>query len=227
MKSNAFRRCSVILPVVAVAVSIAVSGCQSTAARLAAGKPEQLPDRAMPSDGEVALERAVSLATEERHSEARRVLDPLLERDPDNTRARLLHGVLRAREGRVSHAIEIFEKLKNDNPDMSEPYNNLAVLYAVEGRLDDARRILLESLEHGPDAITYASLGEVYTKLAREANERARELDAGILASSNREATPVAENFETSAGLAQTDPRENDAQSRPSVVEPRRTAPEP
>ena len=110
---------------------------------------------------------------------------------------------------------------------MSEPYNNLAVLYAVEGRLDDARRILLESLEHAPDAITYASLGEVYTKLAREANERARELDAGILTSPNREATPVTENSETSAGLAQTDPRKNDTQSRHSVVELRRTAPEP
>ena len=181
----------------------------------------------MPSDGEDALEHAVSLTADGRHSEARKVLDPLLERDPGNTRARLLHGVLRAREGRVNDAIGIFEKLKKDNPGMSEPYNNLAVLYTVEGRLDDARRILLESLEHGPDAITYASLGEVYTKLAREANERARELDAGIPESSNREAAAITENSGTSAGLAPTDPRENDTQLRPSVVEPRRTAPEP
>ena len=181
----------------------------------------------MSSDAENALGHALSLAGEERHSEARKVLEPLLERDPDNTRARLLHGVLRAREGQVSHAIEIFEKLKKDNPDLSEPYNNLAVLYAVEGRLDDARKILLESLERGPDAITYASLGEVYTKLARDANERARELEAGILASRNREATPVTENSETSAGLAQTDPRRNDTYSRQSLVEPLRMAPEP
>ena len=154
----------------------------------------------MPSDGEDAFGRALSLATEERHSEAREVLDPLLERDPDNTRARLLHGVLRAREGRVGDAIEIFERLKKDNPDRPEPYNNLAVLYTVEGRLDDARRVLLESLERRPHPITYASLGEVYTKLARDANERARELDAGILTSPNRAATPGTGNPGTSAG---------------------------
>ena len=192
-----------------------------------AGQTEQPPGRAVPSDAENALDRALSLAAEERHSDARKVLEPLLERDPDNTRARLLHGVLRAREGQVSHAIEIFEKLKKDNPDLSEPYNNLAVLYAVEGRLDDARRILLESLEREPDAITYASLGEVYTKLARDANQRARELNAGILASPNRKATAVTGNSEMSAGLAQTTPRENDTHSRQSLVEPRRAAPDP
>ena len=205
MKLNALLRCPVIVPVAALAVSISVSGCQSTAVRHVAGRTDQPPEQAMPSAGEDALGRALSLATEERHSEAREILDPLLERDPDNTRARLLHGVLRAREGRVKDAIEIFEQLKRDNPDMPESYNNLAVLYTVEGRLDDARKILLESLERRPDPITYASLGEVYTKLARDANERARELDAGVLTSPNRATTPVAESSETSADLLQKD----------------------
>ena len=185
------------------------------------------PDQAMPSDGEGAFERALLLAAEERNSEAREVLDPLMQRDPDHTRARVLHGVLRAREGRVGHAIEIFETLRRDNPDMSEPYNNLAVLYAVEGRLDDARKILLESLERRPDAVTYANLGEVYAKLANEANERARELDAGVVASLNQEAAPVSANSQASAGPAQTDPREGDTQSGRSVMEPHRTASEP
>ena len=204
MKLNALLRCPVIVPVAALAVSISVSGCQSTAARHIAGKIDQPPGQAVPSDGEDALGRALSLAIEERHSEAREILDPLLERDPGNTRARVLHGVLRAREGRVKDAIEVFEQLKRDNPDMPEPYNNLAVLYTVEGRLDDARRVLLESLERRPDPITYASLGEVYTKLARDANERARELDAGVLTSANRKAISGIGSSDTSAGLAQT-----------------------
>lgn len=204
MKSNALWRCPVIVPVAALAVSISASGCQSTATRHTAAKADQPPEQAVAFDGENALGRALSLATEERHAEAREILDPLLERDPDSTRARLLHGVLRAREGRVGDAIEIFEQLKKDNPDLSEPYNNLAVLYAVEGRLDDARRVLLESLKRRPDAITYASLGEVYTKLARDANERARELDAAVLTSPNREATPVIGNSETPADLVHT-----------------------
>ena len=190
-------------------------------------KTELPPDQAMPSDGEDAFERALLLAAEERNSEAREVLDPLLQRDPGHTRARVLHGVLRAREGRVGHAIEIFETLRRDNPDMSEPYNNLAVLYAVEGRLDDARKILLESLERRPDAVTYANLGEVYAKLANEANERARELDAGVVASLNQEPAPVSANSQASAGPAQTDPREGDTQSVRSVMEPYRTASEP
>ena len=205
MKFNALLRCPVIVAVAALAVSISVSGCQSTAVRQIAGKTDQPPGEALPSAGEDALGRALSLATEERHLEAREILDPLLEQDPDNTRARLLHGVLRAHEGRVADAIEIFEQLKRDNPDLPEPYNNLAVLYTVEGRLDDARRVLLESLERRPDPITYASLGEVYTKLARDANERARELDAGVLSSSNRATTRVAGSSETSADLLQTD----------------------
>ena len=180
----------------------------------------------MPSDADGAFERALLLAAEERDSKAREVLDPLLQRDPDHTRARLLHGVLRAREGRVSHAIEIFETLRHDNPDMFEPYNNLAVLYTVEGRLDDARKILLESLERRPDAVTYANLGEVYAKLAHDANERARELDAGVVASLNQEAAPVSAISEASADPAQTGPRSVDARSGRSFGEPQRAASE-
>ena len=123
------------------------------------------------------FEQALSLASEKRYAEAREVLDPLLMREPGHPRARLLHGILRARSGRVSEAIDIFEALRRDHPDMSEPYNNLAVLYAVDGRLDDARQTLLAALERRPDAVVYANLGDVYTKLARRAYQQAREFD--------------------------------------------------
>ena len=228
MSSNAFRRCPVILSIAAVVVSISVSGCQSTTAPQVAVKTEPSPDQAMTSGDKDAFELALSLAAEERHSEAREVLDPLLQRNPDHARARVLDGVLRAREGRVRHAIEIFETLRREKPDMSEPYNNLAVLYAVERRLDDARKILLESLERRPDAVTYANLGEVYAKLANDANERARELDTGIVASLNREAGPVSASSQTAVGPAQTGPREDETRSGQPVVEPRRieSAPE-
>ena len=131
------------------------------------------------ASGDEAFERALSLAAEKRYSDAREVLDPLLEREPGHRRGRLLHGVLRARAGRVGEAIDIFVALRRDHPEMSEPYNNLAVLYAVEGRLEDAREILLATLERQPDAVVYANLGDVYTKLARRAYQQARELEAG------------------------------------------------
>ena len=227
MRPKALRRCSVIFFVVIVMVSISISGCESTTARPVAVKTDPPSDHAMPTDGEDAFERALLLAAAERDSEAREVLDPLLQRNPDHARARVLHGVLRAREGRVGDAIEIFETLRRDAPDMSEPYNNLAVLYTVEGRLDDARKILLESLERRPDAVTYANLGEVYAKLANDANERARELDAGVVASPSREATPVSASSQATTGPAQTEPREGDARPGRLVAEPHRAVAEP
>ena len=227
MKPKALRRCSVIFFVAIVMVSISISGCESTTARPVAVKTDPPSGHVMPSGGEDAFERALLLAAAERDSQAREVLDPLLRRNPHHARARVLHGVLRAREGRVGDAIEIFETLRREAPDMPEPYNNLAVLYTVEGRLDDARKILLESLERRPDAVTYANLGEVYAKLAHDANERARELDAGVVASPSQEATPVSASSQATAGPAQTEPREGDAHAGRPVAEPHLAAAEP
>ena len=129
------------------------------------------------------LERAISLANEERYAEARDALDPLLEHDSMHPWARLLDGILLAREGRVGEAIEIFDRLRRDHPDMSEPWNNLAVLQAAEGRLEDARETLLAALGRRPSAIGYANLGDVYSSLAERAYVRSRELggDSGAV----------------------------------------------
>ena len=133
------------------------------------------------------IDRVTALATEDRLAEARRVLDPLLARDADHPRLRLLDGVLRAQEGRVREAIEIFDRLRGDHPEMSEPWNNLAVLYAAEGRIDEAREALLAALEREPSAAGYANLGEIHAKLARRAWQRARELAAREKAGRRRE----------------------------------------
>ena len=145
---------------------------------LAFGAFAALASSAMARSDQV-LDRAIELTSEQRYSEAREVLDSVLERRPDYSYARLLHGILRARAGRLAEAIEVFEQLRDDHPDMPEPYNNLAVLYAVHGRLDDARKILIAILERQPNAVAYANLGDVYAGLARRAYEHARELDPG------------------------------------------------
>ena len=129
------------------------------------------------SHGEGPFERALELASEKRYPEARDVLAPLLEREPDHPRARLLDGILHARAGKLNAAAEVFEALRRDHPDMPEPYNNLAVIHALQGRLDDARTTLLAVLQRRPDAVAYANLGDVYTVLARRAHQRARELE--------------------------------------------------
>lgn len=177
------------------------------------------------------FERALSLASEKRYAEAREVLDPLLEREPGNPRARLLHGILRVRAGRVPEAIDIFEALRRDHPDMSEPYNNLAVLYAVEGRLDDARTTLIAALERGPDAVVYANLGDVYTKLARRAYGKARDLDPGATLSGREmdTALPLAESgaSSTRAPEAVTEPPEAPPLSIAAAAKPPDAAADP
>ena len=122
------------------------------------------------------FEQVLALVVQERYSEARRQLDPLLQLDPTRPRLRLVHGILRAREGRPGDAIAIFERLRDDQPHMFEPYNNLAVLYADQDRLDAARGALIAALERRPEPVVYANLGDVYTRLARRAYARAREI---------------------------------------------------
>ena len=131
------------------------------------------------SSGE-ALDRAISLASEQRYGQARTVLAPVLARDPGHPLGRVLDGVLRAHEGRIGEAIEIFEGLRRDHPDMPEPWNNLAVLYAAEGRFDEARETLVTALAQRPSAIGYANLGDIYSTLARHAHARARELGSDV-----------------------------------------------
>lgn len=134
------------------------------------------PDTAR-ADDEV-IERVLSLVAQERYSDARAVLAPLLEREPEAPRVWLMHGILRSREGNAGEAIAIFESLRTDRPDMFEPHNNLAVLYAEQGRLDAAREALLAALERKSDAVAYANLGDVYMRLADRAYARAREVGA-------------------------------------------------
>lgn len=135
------------------------------------------------------IEEALSLIAQQRHDEAREVLDSLIERDPDEAGVRLLMGILRAREGNFIEAISMFEDLRSDFPGMFETHNNLAVLYAELGRLDDARGALIAALELRPDAVVYANLGDVYTRLAQRAYARARQLSTDPAAASQPGAT--------------------------------------
>ncbi len=131
------------------------------------------PGAAPAADG---VDEVLALVQQERYAEAREMIDPLLRRDPDQPRVRLIDGILTAREGHPTESIAIFERLRDDHPDMFEPYNNLAVLYAQQDRLDDALGALLAASERKPDAVVYANLGDIYTRLARRAYERARDV---------------------------------------------------
>ena len=126
------------------------------------------------------VDRALSLVSQKKYTEARALLEPMLRREPNAPRVRLLNGILLAREGKSREAAAIFERLRRERPDMFEPYNNLAVLYAEQGRLDDAREVLLAALERRPDPVAYANLGDVYMRLADRAYSRARDVRGGL-----------------------------------------------
>ena len=145
------------------------------------------------------IEEALSLVAQQRHDEAREVLDSLLARDPNAPGVRLLLGILRAREGNFTEAVSVFEDLRSDFPDMFEAQNNLAVLYAELGRLDDARGALIAALELRPDAVVYANLGDVYTRLAQGAYARARQLGTDSAAASPPVPEPAAQPADTAA----------------------------
>ena len=125
------------------------------------------------------LNRAISLAAEERYEEARQLLDPLLEREQLSPQARLLDGILHVYEGSRGEATAVFGALTRNHPDLFEAHNNLAVLYAEEGRLDEALATLLAILERRQESVGYQNLGDIYVQLARLAYARGRELGSG------------------------------------------------
>lgn len=123
-----------------------------------------------------AVERALSLVSQKKYSEARALLEPLLRRAPNAPRVRLLNGILLTREGKAGEAAAIFQRLREERPEMFEPYNNLAVLYAGQGRFDEARDMLLAALQRRLHPVAYANLGDVYMRLADRAYSRARDV---------------------------------------------------
>ena len=98
---------------------------------------------------------------------------------PRDPQGRFLKGLVLAEQNKVAEAIEVFSKLSKDYPELPEPYNNLAVLYAAQGQYEKARQALEMSIRTHPSyATAYENLGDVYTKLASQAYDKALQLDS-------------------------------------------------
>ena len=104
--------------------------------------------------------------------------DLVLQADPRDAQARFLKGLVLADEKRTAEAIQAFTGLTEDFPEMPEPYNNLAVLYAAQGQHERARAVLEVAIATHPGyAIAHENLGDIHAQLARQAYERAAQLD--------------------------------------------------
>jgi len=106
-------------------------------------------------------------------------VESFLKNQPRDARARFLKGVILTELGRQPDAIKVFTSLTEEFPELPEPYNNLAVLYAAQGQDDKARKALESAIRTHPSyATAHENLGDIYAKMAREAYDKALQLDS-------------------------------------------------
>ncbi|MBS0336103.1 MAG: tetratricopeptide repeat protein [Proteobacteria bacterium] len=114
-------------------------------------------------------------------------VNKILAAKPRDAQARFLKGLILTEQGNTKEAVLIFQKLTEDYPDLPEPYNNLAVIYAAQGQYDKARASLEQSIRTHPSyATAYENLGDVYSKLASQAYDKALQLDSSNSAAQNK-----------------------------------------
>ncbi len=155
------------------------------------------------------------------HQQALERVNKALAAKPRDAQARFLKGLILTEQGNTKEAVPIFQKLTEDFPDLPEPYNNLAVIYAAQGQYDKARASLEQSIRTHPSyATAYENLGDVYSKLASQAYDKALQLDSSNSAAQNKLAL-VRELFTgTPRGAAGAKPPATVAAATPAATKP-------
>jgi tetratricopeptide (TPR) repeat protein len=121
------------------------------------------------------------------HAQALDRVNQYLAKRPRDAQGRFLKGLIFAEQNKTAEAIDVFSKLSQDYPELPEPYNNLAVLYATQGQYEKARQQLEMSIRTHPSyATAYENLGDIYTKLASRAYDKALQLDSSNSAAQNK-----------------------------------------
>ena len=94
------------------------------------------------------------LIEEKKYTEAKKIVNELLNFDNKNPQLLFIDGVLLSELGEIDNAINVFISLTKSHPALPEPYNNLAVLYAQNGNFDLARTALEKSIKTHPSYAT-------------------------------------------------------------------------
>jgi len=133
------------------------------------------------------LQEIHALLKQGQHAKALERVNQYLAQKPADPNARFAKGLILAEQNKVAEAIEVFSALSRDYPELPEPYNNLAVLYASQGQYEKARQQLEKSIRTHPSyATAYENLGDVYTKLASQAYDKALQFDSSNSAAKNK-----------------------------------------
>ena len=177
------------------------------------------------------------------HAQALERVNRYLAKNPRDAKGRFIKGLVLAEQNKVAEAIEVFSKLSQDYPELPEPFNNLAVLYAAQGQYEKARQQLEMSIRTHPSyATAYENLGDVYTKLASQAYDKALQLDSSnstaknklslirdLMSSDNRlpraSSAPAAEPARSQA--VATAPEKSVAQTKPAPAKAKPAATKP
>src|SRR6266513_2532287 len=126
-------------------------------------------------------------AKQGQHAKAFERVNRYLAQTPRDPKGRFIKGLILAEQNKGAEAIEVFTALSRDYPELPEPYNNLAVLYAAQGQYEKARQQLEMSIRTHPSyATAYENLGDVYTKLASQAYDKALQFDSSNSAAKNK-----------------------------------------
>ncbi|WP_230968982.1 nuclear transport factor 2 family protein [Nitrogeniibacter aestuarii] len=177
-----------------------------------------------------------------RYSDALSVADKDLQSTPRDPQTRFLKGIALAEMDRPSDAITVFKQLTEDYPELPEPYNNLAVLYAQQSEFDKAKNALEMAIRTHPSyATAHENLGDVYARLAKQAYDKALQIDSGNAAAQSKlalirqlmtvsgqgEATMVAAATPTPEAAPAPAPQPKPPVEQPKPVEPPKPAPAP
>src|SRR6266568_4507570 len=128
-----------------------------------------------------------ALVKQGQHAKALERVNQYLAQKPRDPKGRFIKGLILAEQNKGAEAIEVFTALSRDYPELPEPYNNLAVLYAAQGQYEKARQQLEMSIRTHPSyATAYENLGDVYTKLASQAYDKALQFDSSNSAAKNK-----------------------------------------
>ncbi|GAA5158851.1 tetratricopeptide repeat protein [Viridibacterium curvum] len=127
-----------------------------------------------------SYQEAQNLLRQGQHAKALDEVNELVSANPKDRGARFLKGVILAEMNRLDEAAAVFTKLTEEAPELPEPYNNLAVIYAQQKQYDKARTALEMSIRTHPTyATAHENLGDLYTQMARQAYDRALQIDSG------------------------------------------------
>jgi len=106
-------------------------------------------------------------------------VDKYLADKPKDAQGRFLKGLILTDLNRLNEAAAVFQKLTEDYPELPEPYNNLAVIYAQQKHYEKAKQALEMAIRTHPSyATAHENLGDIYSRLASQAYDKALQLDS-------------------------------------------------